>query len=396
MIPAQLQSITEEMIDGLIANPVRERHSIDYKSKSYGAAHRERREFLADLSSFANTVGGDLVIGIEEKGGLPVRVPGATVDNIDQEFQRLQQIILHGLEPRLTGVEMHPVPLSNGNHVLVIRVPRSWNAPHRVVLEGHDKFYARDTNGKHPMNVDELREAFTLSDRIEQRIRGFRRDRFQAIKANRTFERLTDGAPLILHVIPLSAATTRNALSVEALQAKQQLLRPMGSGGSIRINLDGIIFYSGGVSVDGRTEASTAYTQLFRNGTIEAVTVFASPQTEKIIPSEAYERWLIEALGPYLQAQHELGIAPPLYLFLGIAKARGHRFAVRRSLFFPAGPRGTGYLDRADIELGESVIEDLSEKPNRILLPLFDQIWQAFGFERSYNFDEKGNWTGQD
>ena len=196
MLPTSLEDITAEMLDGLVANSVREKHNIDYKVSTYGTKDTDRKEFLADVSSFANTVGGDLVIGIEEKNGLPVRIPGAATENIDHEIQRLQQMILYGLEPRLTGVEMHPVPLSNGNHVLVVRVPHSWNAPHRIVLKGYDKFYARDTNGKHPMNVDELREAFTLSDRVEQRIRGFRRDRFQAIKANQNIGLLPDGASM--------------------------------------------------------------------------------------------------------------------------------------------------------------------------------------------------------
>jgi hypothetical protein len=392
MIPTSLENMTSETLDGLVANPVREKHTIDYKASTYGAKHAQRREFLADVSSFANTVGGDLVIGIEEKDGLPVGVSGVATENIDNEIQRLQQIILHCLEPRLTGVEMHPVLLSNGNHVLVIRIPRSWNAPHRVILEGHDKFYARDTNGKHPMNVDELREAFTLSDRVEQRIRGFRRERFQAIKTSQTFEPLSDGATLILHLIPLSAGTTHNVFSVKAMQGKQQLLGPMGSGGSPRINLDGIIVYSRFVAAEDHKQESDAYTQLYRNGAIEAVAVFMPWDDKKVIPSVEFEKWLIQALESYLQAQRELGIAPPVYLFLGFAKAGQYRFAVNPAKFFPSGPRSGGRLDRDDIELGETVIEDLTEKPATILHPLIDQVWQAFGFERSYNFNDNGEW----
>jgi hypothetical protein len=37
----------------------------------------------------------------------------------------------------------------------------------------------------------------------------------------------------------------------------------------------------------------------------------------------------------------------------------------------------------------------LADPAVRILAPLFDQVWQAFGFERSFNFDEQGNWLGQ-
>ena len=395
MIPNPLEAINEAALQALIANPVREKRTIDYKVQTYGNSHAQHRELLADVSSFANSVGGDLAIGIQEKGGVPVSLPGVQLASVDDEIQRLQQILLYGLEPRLSGVEIHPASLSNGNHVLVIRVLRSWNVPHRVVLQGHDKFYARDTNGKHPMNVDELRDAFSLADRVEQRIRGFRRERFQAIKTNHAQEPLQDGAALILHLIPLSAATSPEALDISAMREKQTLLRAIGSGGSTRINLDGIIFYSGDTS-GGTRQPSDAYTQLYRNGTIEAVTVFTIWNDERTIPSQLYEANVIQALGPYLQAQRELGIVAPVYLFLGLANSGQYRFAVNKSLFFPRGPRSPGYLDRDDIELIEGVIEDLTDEPIKILLPLFDQMWQAFGFERSYNFDEEGKWTGQE
>ena len=32
---------------------------------------QEKEEFLADVSSFANTMGGDLIYGIEEENGIP-------------------------------------------------------------------------------------------------------------------------------------------------------------------------------------------------------------------------------------------------------------------------------------------------------------------------------------
>jgi hypothetical protein len=347
------------------------------------------------VSSFANSLGGDLVIGVEESDGLPVAVPGVTVPNIDDEIQRLQQMILYGTEPRLTGIDIKPVPLRNANTVLVVRVPRSWNAPHRVILEGHDKFYARDTNGKHPMNVDELREAFTLADRVEQRIRAFRTRRFEAIKLNKTVEHLANEATLILHLIPLSAATSRETLKMTDMREKQHLLAPLGSGGNGRINLDGFIVYSPNLAADGTKESSNAYTQLYRTGAVEAVMSIPEQQGEQIIPSEWYEECVMDALSRYLRALRELEVIPPVYLFLGFANVGGYRFAVNRSLFFPAGPRGSGYLDRGDIELGEIAIEDLSDETATLLVPLFDQVWQAFGFARSFNFSADGKWTGQ-
>ena len=37
---------------------------IDYEACTYGVNGEQRREFLADISSFANTAGGDLLIGM--------------------------------------------------------------------------------------------------------------------------------------------------------------------------------------------------------------------------------------------------------------------------------------------------------------------------------------------
>ena len=51
---------------------------------------------------------------------------------------------------------------------------------------------------------------------------------------------------------------------------------------------------------------------LDRNGTIEAVAVFPIWNDERVIPSRTYEANVIQALGPYLQAQRDLGIVAPV------------------------------------------------------------------------------------
>ena len=45
----------------LIAAQAAESLYIDYKSETYGGNDDQRREFLADVSSFANASGGDLL-----------------------------------------------------------------------------------------------------------------------------------------------------------------------------------------------------------------------------------------------------------------------------------------------------------------------------------------------
>jgi predicted HTH transcriptional regulator len=77
---------------------------VDYKREMYGRTDADVREFLKDLSSFANTAGGHLIIGMDETAGIPtVLTPLIGMDS-DQELQRLENMARDGLEPRIAGI----------------------------------------------------------------------------------------------------------------------------------------------------------------------------------------------------------------------------------------------------------------------------------------------------
>ena len=258
-------------------------------------------------------------------------------------------MILYGLEPRLADVEIHPVSLINGNKVLVVRIPRSWIAPHRVTCQGHNGFYARDTNGKHPRL-----SAGPLSCNQNKPVVRETKSRTAAYTAS---------------VAALGCYCTHQLRSE---RVKKTRAPAPAVGGSARINLDGVVIYSD--AADGIT---MAYTQLYRNGGIESVRVIQGPfRPINEFPSSSFERWVIDATKNYLSAQQQLGVTPPVYVFFGIANTG--------NFVFPNyDGRRLGRSDREDIELGECTIEDLADDPTKILRPLFDRVWQAFGLERS-------------
>ena len=82
--------ITEADLNNLISTGVPKSPTIDYKRDTYGNSDSDKREFLADLSSFANNTGGDIVIGMDEASGLPTAFKPLTVD-IDTEVRRLEK-----------------------------------------------------------------------------------------------------------------------------------------------------------------------------------------------------------------------------------------------------------------------------------------------------------------
>jgi hypothetical protein len=132
--------------------------------------------------------------------GIPQEIRGVKIENPDKEILRLESLIRDGITPRLVPVEIRSIKMLNENFIILIRIKPSWMSPHRVILQGHDKFYSRNSAGKYQMDVDELRNAFTLADTIRKNISTFRTDRILKIEANDTPVLCYESAKTILHL----------------------------------------------------------------------------------------------------------------------------------------------------------------------------------------------------
>ena len=154
-----LESIEETDLLGLVTDEVPEGLRIEYKSERLGPTPLERKEFLADVASFANAVGGHLIFGIEEDGGVPTRVGGLVLTDRDAEVLRLDNLIRDGLDPRVPGIHIRAVSVSGGNAAITIRIPASPRAPHMVIYQGEDRFSTRNSAGKSRMKISLTRLA---------------------------------------------------------------------------------------------------------------------------------------------------------------------------------------------------------------------------------------------
>jgi predicted HTH transcriptional regulator len=176
--------ITEAHVRDLISTGVPESPVLDYKRETYGNSDNDKREFLADVSSFANTPGGDILIGIDESEGIPKSIEPLS-GNMDAEIRRLESISLAGLEPRISNLRVRSVSVAGG-HVIVVRIPRSFTPPHRVIAQGSNRFHARAGARKYEPNVQQLRHLFTdITDILEQ-VRSWHADRLVKITAGDT------------------------------------------------------------------------------------------------------------------------------------------------------------------------------------------------------------------
>jgi hypothetical protein len=385
-IAVQIAEISEQDLVGLVNDAVQESRTIEYKSQLYGNDRAQKIELLADVSAFANSLGGDLLIGIDETNGVASNVGGVQCANVDAELLRLESILRTGLEPRLLGHELLPIPLANGDCVIVIRIRGSRLAPHRVVLEGHSKFYTRTSAGKHPMDVTELREAFLHSQGIEQRIREFRNRRALEIEIGEGPVPMGDGPKAILHLIPEDSFSTSINLEVGVLRNQRERMLPLGSGiVASHATLDGYISYDRVVDMAG--EPASAFCLFFRTGQVESVGSgsFSVYEGTPYLAGPSIAEDILHRLPMYLAALRQLEIAPPLYVALTLVGIKNYPLAI-------AGGYSPATWARDEMFLPEVIVESYDTPVDIALRPLFDSMWNAWGCPGCPNYTAEGRY----
>jgi hypothetical protein len=382
-----LDSIDDRALQGLIEREVREGRVIEYKSALPGRADGDRVEFLADVSSFANASGGDILYGIKEQGGAPVEICGVGDTDLDAEIRRLESMMRDGIDARMPGVACRGIQTNDGKWVIAIRVPQSWAGPHMVTLKQHSRFYSRNSAGKYALDVQELRSAFAASEAVGERIRQFRLERIGKIMARETPVPLVARAMVVLHILPLAsfAPGVRRDLISEGADARG-LQTLHGGLFDWRYNFDGLL----GRDTPGEAGECSAYTQVFRDGRIESVSASMLGQqgrASKYIPSEAFERRLLEGTLALVRYADLRGITPPLALGATLIYVRGARMAVSNRL-----EEGSA-IDREVLHVAEVLYDGHATNISPAMRPCFDAIWNACGFRCSPNFTQTGEWN---
>lgn len=393
------EQITPEYITALVDNRVSERKTIDYKRDLPGRTDQDKEEFLADVSSFANTEGGDLIFGITESSGVPTGVIGAAIADPDAEKLRFQNLIRDGLQPRLPSPpEMEWITIGKANPVLVIRIRKSWRSPHRVSFGGHGHFYGRNSNGKYQLDVGELRDAMVRGESVSERIRGFRAERVIAVKSGATPIAVEDVPRQIVHLVPLSAFVSSGEVDVpETIRNiatnRLILLQPLGraSNWDHRVNLEGRVVFEVTASALGN---SRSYTQFYRSGIIEAVGILPiSRALSNERPSVIAPDWVAELRAFLVRSfalLEELKLSPPILFFFSLTGIKGFSLAMDR--YFGA----TGNVfESDDIVLAEYIVEAYPVSVDLLLSRVLKTIWNAVGLEKCPFFDEHGNWLPQ-
>ena len=382
-----LEDIKEADLIHLIDEEITEKKVLEYKSQLPSSSDEDKKKFLATISSFANAIGGDIIYGMVEDRttGKPKELEGIKIENVDQEILRLEQIIRDGIEPNIpsSSITTHPILLKSSGYALIIRVGRSWLSPHRISYKTWDRFYSRSTNGKYRLDIQELKSAFILSNTIGEKINNFREKRISDIYANKLPIPFYPSPKLVLHLIPLTAFYPGQNYDLDISLYDIQPIKT--SNFEHRYNIDGLLTYG----KFNNAERSFSYTQLFRNGIIEAVNseVLWAGSGEKIITITYIEDALIDAVPTYMNVFERLHVDLPAFLFITLVDVKGFTIPLNRSW----GSNEPYPIDRDIVLIPEFMIEKINFDPCITLKPVFDCIWNACGYRGSFNYDREGN-----
>ncbi len=384
-LPANLTQTTVADLEALIAGQIAEDAHLEFKRELPVLAGNGRNEFLADLSAFANSGGGDVIFGMDEdaegRASQLVAQPGVA----DEQMRRFLDVLMNGIDPRVPGVEAHTVAVPGG-FVLLFRIRQSWIGPHRLSTNQH--FFIREGGRKRQLNMPEIKGLFLRSDSQAQRVRNFRTERIGKLVSGEAPLQLAAGSIFVVHLVPIQAVMGQVQIDpVPYTHARALPALGMSAGGA-RLNVDGAL----GFRTLGQRDAY-AYSLFFRDGYFETVKVLTSGNGRDgrtLLPSVRYEDEFIRFYTSYLAELAHYGIAPETLCMVSIVGAKVVELGIDRFRFNFDDTQGR--FDR-DILVLPDVLLEPGNTPAKTLRPVFDLIWQSAGIARSINYNAEGDWA---
>jgi hypothetical protein len=347
-------------------------------------------QFLGSIAGFANSMGGDLLIGMRAENGLPVAIPGLEDTAVDGEILRIRQVVGTSIEPHVS-LDARAIQWAEGRSVVVLRVPRSWNRPHGIEENEHFHFYQRHAAGRAPMTLSELRSSFNFSRTVIEYAKQFRADRVATLTTAAGPWGYLNRSLMVLHIIPF--ASTMDATRIDVSKVRRfELLSPhkkeggFVQQGELRYNLDGALMRN--------TRVPAWHSQLFRDGAIEyASTWFFGPDPEspKYLDPWTLQVNLVNLLPRFFRLQESLGIAPPVTVMLNLLHVGNLHLNVsdhplQRSVL--SDPQ----IDRDLVVLPDVVTDDFKVSPTTLLKTVFDSLWNAAGEKGCPYYQADADW----
>jgi len=197
LLGKRVDTLNAADINRLVDNKVQESKLLDYKMDLRLGQDKDKKEFLYDITSMANTEGGCLVYGIEEskdeKGqntGTPEAIVGITIDNYDKLVQQVEDIIKGNTDPGIASIGLNRLVVG-GKNILIIGISKSLGLPVMITFNETNKFYRRRNSGKYAVDVYELNQMFMQNLVLKENAEKFRKERIDKVRSLKVFPNLS-------------------------------------------------------------------------------------------------------------------------------------------------------------------------------------------------------------
>ena len=184
MLPKHIENINTAEIQAWLSTIVTEKREedifIDYKATINFEKKEDKLEVAKDLSAFANTEGGALLVGFDEetdgkqKMGIPKNEYG--IEKIDDFEVRVSQILEQAVAPNLPRLSIREICVAPGRFIYVVYHPKSFGRPHMVYGYKDKRYYKRDGKRSRPMEFWEVEDLFQEKFRSSMTIEKYLED----------------------------------------------------------------------------------------------------------------------------------------------------------------------------------------------------------------------------
>ena len=351
-----IKDITIEDIEELIENETPENKFLEYKEYDENG---EKDRILKTICGLANSEGGLFIYGIRENDGIPSEIIGVPLKkSFDEEKQRYYNIIYSNSEPKIyLDIDIKDLEKTD-NKIILFKVPKSWNIPHRVKQGKFKEFYIRRDGRTDPLEIEELRNIFNLSGTLMEKIEEFRSKRiFNFYSQN------SGSFKVLFHAIPLTAFSEQQH---DLIKAQEHLINVSYINGIYKPNFEGIY------SISAKT-----FTQLYRNGILERV--YYAHENEKSIKLQAVTEDAELFIENTFLLYEQMNITSPVIFFITYTNIKDcnqlNTFQINFHEIFDKTrdilPSNRIYLESYDQEI-------VKQKVTEVLIP----FWNHYGYEK--------------
>ncbi|WP_158752877.1 ATP-binding protein [Dyella sp. S184] len=258
--------VDNDWVNAIIGNAIREGQELEFKETLPDRSDKGTKEFIKDISAFANSTGGVILFGVaEEDDGRPRLAPLSNFSESPNDVElRLRSLADSLVEPRIQGLQFSTLQYAEG-YVLALKIFASYGGPHWCGQTGHKRFVLRRGNLVLDYTHQELRAAFDRNSSALTRAREWVEQRLNEIREGRNTMPVCAGPVVVIHVVPLvSYFQQRPPIDLSGSVKSITNLLPLSGAFNTHRNFEGLVAYPSGAR-------EQAHLQLFRDGSIESV-----------------------------------------------------------------------------------------------------------------------------